>query len=168
MHTHPTLSEALQECFHGLAGHMINFEKRNRVAGIAGLVVGHILWLAAITLATEGPTVNIWVLLVAALSLIGGAAGGYFGRRKYLAEIPARWAAFLWALPVSPVLFSLRVARSYVPVGFVSIAHRQGARFERFFLCRPAHRTNVDVNRSGRGPSTSAKHREPNGISAVD
>ncbi|MBV9091536.1 MAG: dihydrolipoyl dehydrogenase [Mycobacteriaceae bacterium] len=24
VHTHPTLSEALQECFHGLAGHMIN------------------------------------------------------------------------------------------------------------------------------------------------
>ena len=25
VHSHPTLSEALQECFHGLAGHMINF-----------------------------------------------------------------------------------------------------------------------------------------------
>ena len=25
VHTHPTMSEALQECFHGLAGHMINF-----------------------------------------------------------------------------------------------------------------------------------------------
>ena len=25
VHIHPTLSEALQECFHGLAGHMINF-----------------------------------------------------------------------------------------------------------------------------------------------
>ncbi|CPR11708.1 dihydrolipoamide dehydrogenase [Mycobacterium bohemicum DSM 44277] len=25
VHTHPTLSEALQECFHGLTGHMINF-----------------------------------------------------------------------------------------------------------------------------------------------
>lgn len=25
VHTHPTLSEALQECFHGLIGHMINF-----------------------------------------------------------------------------------------------------------------------------------------------
>jgi dihydrolipoamide dehydrogenase len=24
VHTHPTLSEALQECVHGLAGHMIN------------------------------------------------------------------------------------------------------------------------------------------------
>jgi dihydrolipoamide dehydrogenase len=25
VHTHPTMSEAMQECFHGLAGHMINF-----------------------------------------------------------------------------------------------------------------------------------------------
>jgi dihydrolipoamide dehydrogenase len=25
VHTHPTMSEALQECFHGLTGHMINF-----------------------------------------------------------------------------------------------------------------------------------------------
>ncbi|MBV9514899.1 MAG: dihydrolipoyl dehydrogenase [Mycobacteriaceae bacterium] len=25
VHTHPTMSEALQECFHGLIGHMINF-----------------------------------------------------------------------------------------------------------------------------------------------
>ena len=25
VHTHPTLSEALQEAIHGLAGHMINF-----------------------------------------------------------------------------------------------------------------------------------------------
>jgi len=25
VHAHPTLSEALQEAFHGLQGHMINF-----------------------------------------------------------------------------------------------------------------------------------------------
>jgi dihydrolipoamide dehydrogenase len=25
VHAHPTLSEALQEAFHGLEGHMINF-----------------------------------------------------------------------------------------------------------------------------------------------
>jgi len=25
VHPHPTMSEALQECFHGLLGHMINF-----------------------------------------------------------------------------------------------------------------------------------------------
>ena len=78
------------------------------VAGIAGLVAGHILWLAAITLASEGSRVNIWVLLVAALSFIGGAAGWYFGRQKFRQKSRA-WAAFLWMLPVSPVLFSLGV-----------------------------------------------------------
>ncbi|WP_280835356.1 hypothetical protein [Mycolicibacterium frederiksbergense] len=78
------------------------------VAGIAGLVVGHVLWLAAITLATDSSRVNIWVLLVAAVSFIGGAAGGYFGWRKYQ-EKSHTLAAFLWALPVSPVLFSLGV-----------------------------------------------------------
>ncbi|WP_441961050.1 hypothetical protein [Mycolicibacterium houstonense] len=76
------------------------------VAGIAGLVVGHILWLAAITLATEGSRVNIWVLLVAALSLVGGAVAGYLGWLRYQQKSHT-WAAFLWALPVSPVVFSL-------------------------------------------------------------
>lgn len=69
-------------------------------------MLGHILWLAAITLATEGSRVTIWALLVAALSLIGGAAGAYFGRRKYRQK-EHTWAVFLWALPVSPVVFSL-------------------------------------------------------------
>ncbi|MBU9762948.1 hypothetical protein FR943_03655 [Mycobacterium sp. TNTM28] len=76
------------------------------VAGIAGLVAGHILWLAAITLATEGSRVTIWALLVALLSVIGGALGGYFGWRKYQQK-SMEWAVFLWALPVSPVVFSL-------------------------------------------------------------
>ena len=47
VHIHPTLSEALQECFHGLAGHMINFDpppltsarRSIVVAGIGGLVL---------------------------------------------------------------------------------------------------------------------------------
>lgn len=76
------------------------------VAGIAGLVVGHILWLASITLATEGSRVNIWVLLVAALSFVGGAVAGYLGWLRYQQKSHT-WAAFLWALPVSPVVFSL-------------------------------------------------------------
>ncbi len=32
VHTHPTLSEALQEAFHGLAGHMINMYGHRRCA----------------------------------------------------------------------------------------------------------------------------------------
>ena len=78
------------------------------VAGIGGLVIGHILWLLAMSIATDSGRVNQWVLVVAALSLLGGIAGGVLGWRKYQAKSYA-WAALLWFLPVSPVLFSLAV-----------------------------------------------------------
>jgi hypothetical protein len=76
------------------------------VAGIGGLVVGHILWLAAISLATDSGYVNQWVLVVAAVSFLIGVAGAVIGWRKYQHKA-YEWAAFLWLLPVSPVLFSL-------------------------------------------------------------
>ncbi len=78
------------------------------VAGIGGLVVGHILWLMAISLATDSGYVNQWVLVVAAVSFLVGVAGGVLGWRKYQQEANA-WAAFLWLLPVSPVLLSIAV-----------------------------------------------------------
>jgi hypothetical protein len=78
------------------------------VAGIGGLVVGHILWLAGISLATATRTVSSWVLVVAAVSFILGAAAAYFGWRSYQRKAEVR-AAFLWMLPVSPVLLSLIV-----------------------------------------------------------
>jgi hypothetical protein len=81
------------------------------VAGIGGLVVGHILWLAGISIAIATSSINTWVLVVAGVSFVVGAVAGYFGWRFYKqrsqrAEI---WAAFLWALSVSPVLLSLTV-----------------------------------------------------------
>ncbi|MEO3758705.1 hypothetical protein ABGB19_10535 [Mycobacterium sp. B14F4] len=78
------------------------------VAGIGGLVVGHILWLAGISLATASARVNTWVLVVAAVSLVLGAAAGWLGWRAYQRKSDV-WSAFLWALPVSPVLLSLVV-----------------------------------------------------------
>jgi uncharacterized membrane protein YoaK (UPF0700 family) len=78
------------------------------VAGIAGLVVGHILWLTAISLATDSGYVNQWVLVVAAASFLVGVVAGVFGWRKYHQKA-YEWAAFLWLLPVSPVLFSIGV-----------------------------------------------------------
>jgi hypothetical protein len=81
------------------------------VAGIGGLVVGHILWLAGISLATATGTVSTWVLVVAAVSFVLGAIVAALGWRCY--KRPTRksdvWAAFLWMLPVSPVLLSLVV-----------------------------------------------------------
>ncbi|GAS88471.1 MULTISPECIES: hypothetical protein [Mycolicibacterium] len=78
------------------------------IAGIGGLVVGHILWLTAISLATDSGYVNQWVLVVAAVSFLIAVAAGLLGRRKYQQKA-YEWAAFLWLLPVSPVLFSIAV-----------------------------------------------------------
>ena len=55
------------------------------VAGIGGLVVGHILWLAGISFAGATRTVSSWVLVVAAVSLVVGAASAF----ARLALLPA-------------------------------------------------------------------------------
>jgi hypothetical protein len=78
------------------------------VAGIGGLVVGHILWLAGISVAIATSSINTWVLVVAAVSFVAGAVAGYVGWRSYQRKSDV-WAAFLWAMPVSPVLLSLIV-----------------------------------------------------------
>jgi hypothetical protein len=78
------------------------------VAGIGGLVVGHILWLAGITGATATDAVSTWVLVVAVLSIVGGAIAAWLGWRSYKQKSEVR-AAFLLALPISPVLLTLAV-----------------------------------------------------------
>ena len=78
------------------------------VAGIGGLVVGHILWLAGISIAIATRSVNAWVLVVTVLSFVAGAVAAYYGWRSYKQKSDI-WAAFLWALPVAPVLLSLTV-----------------------------------------------------------
>jgi cytochrome bd-type quinol oxidase subunit 2 len=78
------------------------------VAGIGGLVVGHILWLAGISIAIATRSVNTWVLVVAAVSMVLGVGAVTLGLRSYRRKSEI-WAAFLWALPVSPVLLSLTV-----------------------------------------------------------
>ena len=78
------------------------------VAGIGGLVVGHILWLAGISVATATRTISTWVLVVAAVSFVVGAVAVALGWRSYRRKSDV-WAAFLWMLAVSPVLLSLVV-----------------------------------------------------------
>jgi uncharacterized membrane protein YoaK (UPF0700 family) len=78
------------------------------VAGIGGLVVGHILWLAGISIAIATQSVSTWVLVVAAVSFVVGAVAAHFGWRSYKRRSEI-WAAFLLALPVFPVLLSLTV-----------------------------------------------------------
>ncbi len=78
------------------------------VAGIGGLVVGHVLWLAGISLAVATDAVSTWVLVVAVVSFLLGGIAAALGWRAYLRKAEV-WAAFLWLLPVSPVLLSLVV-----------------------------------------------------------
>jgi uncharacterized membrane protein YoaK (UPF0700 family) len=78
------------------------------VAGIGGLIVGHMLWLAGISAAIATHTVSNWVLVVAAVSFVVGIVAGVLGRRAYQQKKEV-WAAFLCALPISPVLLSLVV-----------------------------------------------------------
>jgi cytochrome bd-type quinol oxidase subunit 2 len=78
------------------------------VAGIGGLVVGHILWLAGISIAIATRSVSSWVLVVAAVSMVLGTIAVALGWRSYRQKSEV-WAAFLWCLPVSPVLLSLCV-----------------------------------------------------------
>jgi len=78
------------------------------VAGIGGLVVGHILWLAGISLAIATSSISTWVLVVSAVSFAVGIVSGWLGWRCYQRKSEG-WAAFLLPLPVSPVLFSIAV-----------------------------------------------------------
>ncbi|BBY73802.1 hypothetical protein MPRF_07010 [Mycolicibacterium parafortuitum] len=81
------------------------------VAGIGGLVVGHILWLAGISFAISSTNIPAWVLVVAGVSFAVGVAASLRGRRLWQRrdEKSEARAAFLWGLSVSPVLLSLIV-----------------------------------------------------------
>jgi cytochrome bd-type quinol oxidase subunit 2 len=78
------------------------------VAGIGGLIIGHMLWLAGISAAIATRTVSDWVLVVAAVSFVVGVVAALMGWRAYQRKSEV-WAAFLCALPISPVLLSLVV-----------------------------------------------------------
>jgi hypothetical protein len=78
------------------------------VAGLGGLLIGHMLWLFAISLATKTTTVNAWVLVLSAGSLVLAIAGGLLGRMFYRRKALAK-AWFLWCLPISPMVFSISV-----------------------------------------------------------
>lgn len=78
------------------------------VAGIGGLVLGHILWLLGISAATAARSVSTAVLLVSVGML---AAAGFAIHRAWAAYQARRWvrAAFLAGLSVSPVVFTVVV-----------------------------------------------------------
>lgn len=78
------------------------------VSGIGGLVIGHIGWLIAISLAINTTAIDRWVLVVAAGSLLIGGVSLALGWRRYREQSNVR-AAFLLCLPIAPILLSLIV-----------------------------------------------------------
>jgi hypothetical protein len=78
------------------------------IAGIGGLVLGHILWLIGISFATSGADISFWVLILSAVIVVVAAVVGYLAWRSYQRKSKV-WAAFLGCVPVSPVIFTLIV-----------------------------------------------------------
>ena len=78
------------------------------VAAIGGLVIGHMLWLLAITLAINTGDVSFWVLITSAVIVVLSAAIAGFGWRAYQRKDRV-WTAFLWSVPVAPMLLTLIV-----------------------------------------------------------
>lgn len=79
------------------------------IAGIGGLILGHIIWLVGVSLARSAPSaVGTWVLAVSVLFLLGAAAAISQARQLYERGDLTR-AAFLAGLSVSPVLLTLVV-----------------------------------------------------------
>jgi hypothetical protein len=78
------------------------------IAGIGGLVVGHILWLLGITFATDGEDVSFWVLILSAVIVVLSAVVGFLAWRCHQRKQRV-WAAFLGCVPVSPLIFTLIV-----------------------------------------------------------
>ena len=78
------------------------------VAGLGGLILGHILWLVAISLAIGSPSSSTVVLVIAIVVLL--AAVWVWGQawRRYQRQDLA-WAAFFAGLPVSPGFFTIVV-----------------------------------------------------------
>jgi len=70
------------------------------------LVIGHIVWLVAISFAISTTSVNRWVLVVSAMLAVLSVAAGIMGWRLHRQKSDVL-AAFVWCLPISPIVFTL-------------------------------------------------------------
>lgn len=78
------------------------------IAGVGGFILGHILWLAGISIATRSSSVSTLVLVVSAVFVFAALASGYLAWQKYQSK-QLTWAVFLACLPISPVIFTVIV-----------------------------------------------------------
>ncbi|CAM5733413.1 hypothetical protein MAUB1S_03474 [Mycolicibacterium aubagnense] len=82
--------------------------RANVVAAIGGLVVGHMLWLVAISLAMDTTRISFWVLVMSGVVFVVAGVAVFFARKFQDRKAFAK-SAFLWCLPVAPVLMTLAV-----------------------------------------------------------
>lgn len=78
------------------------------VAGIGGLVLGHMLWLLGISAAMSAQSVSTAVLVVSAILLAGAGLAIYRAWRSYQRTQLVQ-AAFFGGLAASPVIFTIIV-----------------------------------------------------------
>lgn len=78
------------------------------IAGIGGLILGHVLWLIGISIALRSTSVNGGVLIISAFFLVAAGAAGYVARQQYRQK-QLTTAAFLAGLGFSPLIFTLIV-----------------------------------------------------------
>lgn len=78
------------------------------VAAIGGLVIGHMLWLLAISSAIDTSEVSFWVLVISAVTAVLSGVLGWLGWRAYQRKDQVR-TAFLWSVPVAPMVLTLIV-----------------------------------------------------------
>jgi hypothetical protein len=76
------------------------------VAGVGGLMLGHIVWLIGISLARGASPTHALILVAAALVFLAAGGIGYLAWQRYQRN-ELVWAAFLGALPVLPVILTL-------------------------------------------------------------
>ena len=83
-------------------------------AALGGVLVGYVIWLAAISIGEALTTVSLWGVVVLILSAVFAAGAVLWGRRLRRRR-NYTLASFAFALPVLPVLLSLAVlVRSYL------------------------------------------------------
>ncbi len=75
------------------------------VAGVGGALLGHLLWLIGISLATGSSSVTTAVLVVSAALLIIAGLLMYQGWQCYQRKQTTK-AAFLGGLALSPLIFT--------------------------------------------------------------
>ncbi|HYB34863.1 MAG TPA: hypothetical protein VEF72_03060 [Mycobacterium sp.] len=75
---------------------------------VAGIVIGYILWLLAISIGDAITAVNTWSLIMLVLSAVLAICAVVWGWRvRRQRNYP--WAAFAFTLPILPVVLTLGV-----------------------------------------------------------